>query len=64
MTDALEADLCTVLDWAEEEPSIYVIIVTGTSVFRDYRIDSKLILNARQGREIVYSALDKISKAG
>ena len=31
MTDALEADLCAMLDWAEEEPSIYVIIITGKS---------------------------------
>ncbi|GAA5865503.1 hypothetical protein JCM8547_001268 [Rhodosporidiobolus lusitaniae] len=30
MTDALEADICKTLDWAEDEPGVWAIIVTGT----------------------------------
>lgn len=30
MDDALEKDIERVLDWAEEEPSIWVIVITGT----------------------------------
>jgi len=29
MTDALEADLERTLDWAEQDNSIYAIIITG-----------------------------------
>lgn len=30
MNDAMEADLCKMLDWAEEAPGIWVIVITGT----------------------------------
>jgi enoyl-CoA hydratase/carnithine racemase len=30
MTDAMEADLCTMLDWYEDEPSMWAVVVTGT----------------------------------
>ncbi|GAA5826911.1 hypothetical protein JCM11251_002156 [Rhodosporidiobolus azoricus] len=30
MTDELEGDLCKVLDWFEEETSLWVIVITGT----------------------------------
>ncbi|EGU13286.1 Enoyl-CoA hydratase/carnithine racemase [Rhodotorula toruloides ATCC 204091] len=30
MTDGLEADLCKMLDWFEEQTSLWVLIVTGT----------------------------------
>ncbi|GAA5891041.1 hypothetical protein JCM6882_006397 [Rhodosporidiobolus microsporus] len=30
MTDELEADICKVLDWFEEEPSLWAVVVTGT----------------------------------
>lgn len=60
MTDDLEADLCAMLDWAEEEPSIYVIIITGKSGCTNPRSEPRLTFDTRQGREIVYSALGKI----
>ncbi|ORY80216.1 ClpP/crotonase-like domain-containing protein [Leucosporidium creatinivorum] len=30
MTDELEEDICKVMDWFEEEPSLWVVVVTGT----------------------------------
>ncbi|GAA6020763.1 hypothetical protein JCM11491_003523 [Sporobolomyces phaffii] len=30
MTDAMEADLCRMLDWFEDEPSVWTVVVCGT----------------------------------